>query len=234
MSQTHFILVRHGETLWNLEGRRQGQADSPLTPLGVAQARAIAHRLAGEGADALYSSDLPRALLTAEQISAACGLPVVADAQLREKSFGVLEGLRPDEVLVRYPEVAAHLERKSPDYAPPGGESLAAAQRRGIAALTGLARRHPGGRLIVVSHGALLGIFLRHVLGISLSAPRRFALQNGSLSFVSHRAAEDAWFISAMGETSHLRSLNGIAADVAAGREPGKEDNAHSRRCVRT
>ena len=58
MTQTHLILVRHGETLWNLEGRRQGQADSPLTPLGIAQAQAIAGRLADEPVDALYSSDL--------------------------------------------------------------------------------------------------------------------------------------------------------------------------------
>ena len=72
------------------------------------------------------------------------------------------------EVQAKYPEVSAQVERKSPDYVPPGGESLAAAQERGIAALTDLARRHPGERLIVVSHGALLGMFLRHALGIAL------------------------------------------------------------------
>jgi len=209
MMQTHFILVRHGETLWNLEGRRQGQADSPLTPLGIAQAQAIAERLADEPVDALYSSDLTRALVTAEHVGAACGLPVLADARLREKSFGVLEGLRYAEVQAKYPEVSAQVERKSPDYVPPGGESLAAAQQRGIAALIDLAWRHPGGRLIVVSHGALLGMFLRHALGIALNAPRRFTLMNGSLSFVSYRAYEDAWYVSAMGETSHLRSVNG-------------------------
>jgi probable phosphoglycerate mutase len=208
VTQTHFILVRHGETLWNLEGRRQGQADSPLTPLGIAQAQAIAERLADEPVDALYSSDLPRAWVTAEHIGAACGLSVIADSRLREKSFGVLEGLRYADVLTRYPEVFAHVEEKSSDYAPPGGESLAAAQQRGIAALTDLARRHPCERLIIVSHGALLGMFLRHVLGISLSAPRRFTLMNGSMSFVSYCAEEDAWYVSAMGETSHLRSVN--------------------------
>ena len=209
MTQTHLILVRHGETLWNLEGRRQGQADSPLTSLGIAQAQAIAGRLADERVDALYSSDLARAWVTAQHIGAACGLPVNADARLREKNFGVLEGLRCAEVQARYPEVSAQIERKSPDYTPPGGESLAAAQQRGIAALTDLARRHPGERLVVVSHGALLGMFLRHALGISLSAPRRFTLENGSLSFVSYRAEEDAWYVSAMDETSHLRSANG-------------------------
>lgn len=202
---THFILVRHGETTWNLEGQRQGQSDSPLTARGLAQARAIADRLADVRADALYSSDLPRAWQTAEQISAACGLPVIPDERLREKSFGVLEGLRQAEVEARYPQVAARLAQRLPDYAPPGGESLAAAQRRGVAALEGLARRHAGGRVIVVSHGALLGMFLRHVLGISLTAPRPFTLGNGSLSFVLYQHAAEAWRIVSLNEVSHLR-----------------------------
>ena len=119
MIQTHFILVRHGETTWNLEGRRQGQSDSPLTAIGLAQARAIADRLADERVDALYSSDLTRALHTAAQIAVACNLPVLPDARLREKSFGVIEGLRSVEVQAAHPEVAACIERKSPDYAPP-------------------------------------------------------------------------------------------------------------------
>lgn len=205
MIDTHFILVRHGETIWNLEGRRQGQADSPLTPVGLAQARAIAERLRGEAVDALYTSDLGRALATAEHIGATCGLPVTPEPRLREKSFGVLEGLRPGDVEAAYPDVHARLLEKSPDYTPPGGESLAEAQARGIAALTDLAHRHAGGRVVIVSHGALLGMFMRHALGIGLVAPRHFSLQNGCLSFVSYRHRDEAWHITAMGEISHLR-----------------------------
>lgn len=207
MIQTHFILVRHGETIWNLEGRRQGQSDSPLTAVGMAQARAIADCLAGERVDALYSSDLTRAVDTAAQIGAACNLPVRPDARLREKSFGVIEGLQSAEVQTAYPDIAAGIARKSPDYAPPGGESLAEAQRRGVAALTDLARERPGGRLVIVSHGALLGIFLRHVLGVSLTAPRRFTLENGSLSFLFYQHDEAAWQIRSLGEISHLRHV---------------------------
>ncbi len=204
MTETHFILVRHGETVWNLEGRRQGQSDSPLTARGLAQARAIAACLAAEPADALYSSDLLRAWRTALEIAAMCGLQPIPDERLREKSFGILEGLKYDEVETRHREVAALLAEKRPDYAPPGGESLVTAQQRGIAALRELARRHPGGRLIVVSHGALLGMFLRHVLDISLVAPRRFTLANGSLSRVTYRHEDDAWHITSLGEIAHL------------------------------
>lgn len=208
MTQTHFILVRHGETTWNLEGRRQGQSDSPLTARGLAQACAIAARLAAGPAQAvaLYSSDLPRAWRTAAEISATCGLPVVGDERLREKSFGVIEGLTQAEVEARYPQVAACLMEKRPDYAPPGGESLAAAQQRGINALADLAQRHAGGRVIVVSHGALLGMFLRHVLGLALTAPRRFTLENGSLSFVAYQHAAEVWHVTSFGEVSHLQA----------------------------
>ncbi len=204
MVQTYFILVRHGETTWNLEGRRQGQSDSPLTPRGLDQARAIAACLAAEPADALYSSDLMRAWRTALEIAAVKGLRPIPEERLREKSFGVLEGLKSDEVETRYREVAARLAEKRPDYTPPGGESLVAAQQRGVTALRDLARRHPGGRLIVVSHGALLGMFLRHVLGISLTAPRRFTLMNGSLSRVTYRLEDDAWHVTSLGEIAHL------------------------------
>jgi len=146
-------------------------------------------------------------MITAAHVGAACGLPVFADVRLCEKSFGVLEGLRYAEVQTRYPEVSFQVDRKLPDYVPPGGESLAAAQQRGIAALTDLARRHPGERLIVVSHGALLGMFLRHALGIALSAPRRFTLENGCLSFVSYQREEGTWHVRSLGETSHLRHV---------------------------
>lgn len=207
MKPTDFILVRHGETTWNLEGRRQGQSDSPLTPLGLAQARAIAERLADEPIDALYSSDLTRTLRTAEQIAAVSGLPVISDPRLREKSFGVIEGLRSSEVPARYPEVAARMAQHSPDYAPPGGESLAAAQTRVVSALEELVGRHTGGRLVIVSHGAVLGMFLRHALDVSLSARRSFTLENGSLSFVSYWPREAMWHITSLGEISHLRGV---------------------------
>src|SRR3954454_18160142 len=90
---TKIVLVRHGETQWNVEQRIQGQGDSPLTPTGVEQARAIGRRLAREHFDRLVASDLGRAMQTAQEIAALTSHEVVPDARFRERHFGVGEGL---------------------------------------------------------------------------------------------------------------------------------------------
>src|SRR5690349_7599240 len=95
--------VRHGETEWNVEGREIGQLDSALTLRGVQQAEALAQRLSELRIDALYSSDLGRAMRTAEIISLECGVPVVADPALRERHMGIFQGLTTDESRKRYP-----------------------------------------------------------------------------------------------------------------------------------
>src|SRR5918912_404825 len=92
------LLIRHGETTWNRQGRIQGHRDSPLTERGLAQARAAAARLARERIDALYSSDLVRAQETAHHVAAATALRVRLDEALRERAFGMLEGKTWDEI----------------------------------------------------------------------------------------------------------------------------------------
>src|SRR5690242_8696605 len=91
------LLVRHGETDWNAEGRLQGQTDRPLNEYGRRQARELAERLAGDGVVAIYASDLSRAKETAEIVGGRLGLPVVVDPDLRERNWGTWEGLTPRE-----------------------------------------------------------------------------------------------------------------------------------------
>ena len=90
--KVRLLFVRHGETESNVEHRYMGQSDSPLTPTGVAQAEAVAKRLAQHRLDAIYSSDLGRAASTSKIISQACGLPVIHDTRLRERHAGLLQG----------------------------------------------------------------------------------------------------------------------------------------------
>jgi probable phosphoglycerate mutase len=92
------ICIRHGETQWNVEGREMGQLDSPLTPLGLRQAEAIADRLGKLEFDALYSSDLGRAVQTAEAIASRCGRDIRLDAGLRERNMGIFQGLTLEEM----------------------------------------------------------------------------------------------------------------------------------------
>ena len=137
---TTLLLVRHGETDWNAEGRLQGHTDRPLNDYGRQQAKELAERLAGEGADAIYASDLVRAKETAEIVGERLGLPVVIDADLREKNWGNWEGLTGDE--------RVHIEFE--------GESTADHRDRMMRAVRRIAERHPRQRVVVVTHGGSL------------------------------------------------------------------------------
>jgi probable phosphoglycerate mutase len=202
---TELVLIRHGETVWNAQDRFQGQQDSPLTPEGLAQAEIIGAHLAGYGLDALYSSDLGRTVATAARIAAATGRPVVQERDLRERNLGVLEGLTRAEAERDYAEVFARYMTRDPDFVLPEGESLRQLETRAAAILETLALRHAGGRVAVVSHGGTLTTFVRHVLGVPLTVRSRFALRNGSLSWLTHADAASGWTLLSLGEVTHLR-----------------------------
>jgi broad specificity phosphatase PhoE len=148
---TTFLLVRHGETDWNAAGRLQGHTDRPLNEHGRRQANELAEQLAGEGADAIYASDLSRAKETAEIVGARLGLPVVIDADLREKNWGNWEGLTGDE------RVYVEFE----------GESTQDHRERVLRAVRRIAERHPGQRVVVVTHGGSLRRIQAAVNGVA-------------------------------------------------------------------
>jgi len=149
---TRLLLVRHGETDWNAEGRLQGHTDRPLSDYGRRQARALAEELADEPLDALYASDLARARETAEIVGARLGLPVVLEPDLREKNWGTWEGLTPTE-------------RAEVEFV---GESTEQHEERTLGALRRIAERHPGGRILVVTHGGSVRRAQTAALGLAL------------------------------------------------------------------
>lgn len=176
--KTELILLRHGETEWNSENRLQGHRDSALSREGLRQADALAARLASVAFSALYSSDLGRALETARRIAARTGHAVVSDSRLRERGLGILEGLTREEARQRHPEVFASYSEGGPDYVVPEGESTAQRLGHALECLEELGARHRGGRLVVVTHGGVLSLLLRHSLGIPPSTPRAFSVLN--------------------------------------------------------
>ena len=196
------VVVRHGETEWNLAGRIQGHTDSPLTAAGRAQADAIGERLARESFDRLVSSDLGRAWQTALAIARRTGHEVEADPRLRERRFGAGEGLTYAEFDALYPHASARVRETDPDFAIPGGESRRELHERIGAAFESLAREAAGGRIAVVCHGGVLASLYRHVHGIALAEPCLIPIPNASYNAI--RRESGRWHVEAWGDTAHL------------------------------
>jgi len=159
-------MTRHGETQWNFEGRWQGHTDVPLNENGRAQARAIAETLRASGLAGLVSSDLSRARETAEIVGSALGLAVAyADADLRERSFGIFEGLTRVECERLHPEAwRAWLEEQRPAQ---GVEPPSVVTARVTAAIRRAAERiaRDGAPVLIVTHGGALRSVLREATG---------------------------------------------------------------------
>ena len=196
------LLVRHGETEWNATRRMQGQADVPLSPRGLEQARALAARLSGERPARIVSSDLVRAKATADAIGAATALPVEVDVRLREDHMGEWQGLTFAQASLRDPEAARRFAARDPDARPPGGQSRAELAARSLAALDDLAAAGSPSPLVLVTHGGVIMSIVYAALGLAASAPRRFLLPNAAITTLRSRG--DLWFVRTLNDTAHL------------------------------
>lgn len=179
---TTVVAVRHGETAWNRETRIQGQLDIPLNSLGLAQAQRLAQALDGQGLHAIYSSDLARARQTAEAVANLQGLTVLLDAGLRERGFGMFEGLTWAEIETRWPAESERWRRRDPEFAAQGGESLQDFYGRAVTTVETLAARHPGQTVLIVAHGGVLDCLYRAAARQSLQAARSWTLGNASIN----------------------------------------------------
>lgn len=205
MTVTRFCFIRHGETAWNTQRRLQGQLDIGLNENGEGQARAVGRWLARRGGiDVIHSSDLSRAWRTAGHVGMALGLTPLPAPGLRERRYGVFEGLTYTDAREWHPEHYARLEAREPDFVIPDGESLRQFHDRVTAGLEALLERHRGQTLVVVVHGGVLDIINRFVRGNSLSAPRDFLIPNTGLNWVVQD--RDGWHIEAWGEIPHLEA----------------------------
>jgi 2,3-bisphosphoglycerate-dependent phosphoglycerate mutase len=200
---TILFAVRHGEAEWNLIGKQQGHRDSPLTASGIEQAHALADGLSGSDIEAIYSSDLGRALQTAEIIAARLALPISVDHRLRERHLGAMQGMTKAEFSERFPKESTAFDSGDSEYVLPGGESARQRFDRSIACCIELAARHPGGRILLVAHGGTLRSLFHHTLSIPLADPRRFSLFNAAINTFSVQGG--AWRLDTWGDTCHLR-----------------------------
>jgi probable phosphoglycerate mutase len=215
---TRILAIRHGETAWNVDTRIQGQLDIPLNDTGRWQAHRLALAIAEEGLDAIYSSDLLRALETAQAVASGSGKPIATDTGLRERGFGEFEGLTFQEIGQRWPDQSARWRRRDPTFGPPGGEVLRDFYDRSVATVMRLAAAHPGQTIAVVAHGGVMDCLYRAATRLALDAPRSWQLGNASINRLLH--TPQGFTLVGWSDTYHLEETS---LDESADGETGAE-----------
>jgi broad specificity phosphatase PhoE len=169
-STTHVLLIRHGQSRGNAEGRFGGHTDTPLSARGRRQAEATAKALASEKLNAIYSSDLKRAVETANPLAKLTQAPLEATDAFRERSVGVMEGLTFEEAAAHYPEQYAALLHRDFEHVLLGGESYRQTLDRAATKLDEIIQKHKGGRIAVFTHTGAICILILHLMG-ALDSP---------------------------------------------------------------
>lgn len=201
--KTTILFIRHGQTDWNVARRWQGHEDRPLNEAGLAQAQALARRLASWPIRAIYSSDLRRATATADVLGQALGLQPIYDPAWRERHVGDFQGLTDEEVRNHFAHI---IEREHGIMNPPNGEQYHLVRMRVAAAFQRLVERHENEMVAVVSHGGTLNAVISHILGIPENRYGRISLRgNTGLSIVevSHLGPR----LVLLNDTSHLEGM---------------------------
>ncbi len=203
---TRLLLVRHGITDYNNSRRFAGYTDVALSEAGLRQVEKLRNGLAGEPIDAVYTSDLQRALVTAEVISAGRDLNITACPELREVNYGECEGLTVQEIAQRCPEVAELVRNFNLRLAFPGGESFAGFIDRTVKFLDRLDKHESSETILIVSHSGPLRTLTCHLLGISQSCWWQLRFDNASLSIVDVRPRGAV--LIRLNDISHLGEAN--------------------------
>ncbi len=194
------LLIRHGQTAWNQDGRYQGRSDPPLSAPGEHQARALAQRLTPAAGLVLVASPLQRAQATAQILGTRLGRPVATDPRLIELDHGAWEGLLQTEVKQRWPGLLRLWKRHPEAVTFPGGESLAGLQRRVRSFLDSAAQRAQ--TTVAVTHAGVARMVVLEVSGAPLSAFRAVQIDNASLTTLDWRHGR--WTLATLGDVAHL------------------------------
>jgi probable phosphoglycerate mutase len=195
------LLIRHGETEYNKSGIIQGHVDSPLTAEGTEQARRLGKRLQTVGINAVWHSDLGRAVQTAQLLN--LGVNMQSDSRLREINCGMADGSDFLKIKEEHPDYFKRWHAEDPSFCFPGGESFPQVQDRMWTALLQLIEQHQGETVAVVSHGMALRLLLKRVLQIPFGQSTGWYLRNTSVTRVEY-SAPDVWQLLSFGDVAHL------------------------------
>lgn len=203
MTVKRIVFIRPGETDWNQQGRWQGWVSIPLNALGRRQATALANFIRHIGMGALYTSDLKRALETAECLAQPLGFTPIPDARLRERNIGLWQGLMLDEMRAWYPAEYATMLRDIDGYCVPGGESRNDVRARVTQALNDILKQHRSETVGILSHTTAIKVLLGDL--VPGYDPLGVNLDNTSVTTIHRRG--DQWELVAVDDVSHLEDL---------------------------
>lgn len=175
-------LVRHGETVWNVEARYQGHTDTSLSEKGLQQAQKLQERFIREPIDAIFGSDLNRAAETARIIAKPKGFNVQLTASLRELSFGDWEGLTYDEIVPKHGDLIHKWYENPEGITVPGGEPLSSMIKRTTEFIYSLTANQPENSFIIVSHGGPIRAIVAKLNNIPFNKMWSVKIDNGSIT----------------------------------------------------
>ena len=201
MKETEIILIRHGETEWNSQKRMQGHSNSDLSEVGMGQIQALGELMKNVSFDHIYSSDSLRTSQTAEAITQYSGHTLQFDQRIREKNLGVFEGLTSTEAKERHPEVYRLFKTAGANYVIDEGESTQQLLERALEFIEEIRLRHPQERVVMVTHGGVVRVLMKHALGLSIDAPTRFIIKNTGIFGLIWN---ENWLVTQMGGVYHL------------------------------
>ena len=217
MTATKLFLIRHGQSAGNAEGRFGGHSATPLSDLGFEQARITAEALAKENIHAIYSSDLLRAVQTAEPLSKLTGIPIVTKPEFRERNVGVLEGLTFDESKQEYPNDYYALVNRNVHHVITEGESYSNLLDRIKGELRNIIRKHRGERIAIYTHTGALCFMTLHLLGAIHRGTKQtpwIITSNCGINRFEIRGPRNVRVL-ALNDTRHLTQITGNDAFAA-------------------
>lgn len=204
---TRILLTRHGQTLWNVEGRVQGSLDSPLTEKGILQARSLAVRLRDEGIKRIYSSDSPRAICTAEEIRREIGLNKIStDNALRELNFGEWEGHIWQNLREANPDVFKIWDSEPHLVTVPGGENMGLVMERAWNFLQRIIKLYSEETICLVTHGVTLKMLVTKALGFEVHEWKKTPWQHNTALNIFEIVGQQ-WMPRLVGDCTHLEEL---------------------------
>lgn len=198
-------IVRHGETEWNKTMQLQGFTDSPLTKKGIRQAELLAETIKERTFDILITSDLYRAEHTANIINKHLNLQLIKNSGLRERSFGIMEGMTREEIEKKHASTYNSYIKRKATHEIPEGESLVAFNKRVMDTFQQIINQHAHKKILIVAHGGILDCIIRHTFQLNLDDSRKFTIYNTSVN--TFLIENDNWMLDEWGNIEHLSKL---------------------------